>query len=90
MGIFIEIWGKVNASCLSKFRKNLFSILENVGKYNEPLCITGKNSEAVLLSLEDYNNLIATMEINSNPALKRKIEEGLNTPLKECLYACSW
>ena len=74
----------------TKFRANLFSIIENVGKYNEPLCITGKNSEAVLLSLEDYNNLIATMEINSNPALKRKIEEGLNTPLKECLSACSW
>ena len=74
----------------TKFRENLFSIIENVGKYNEPLCITRKNSEAVLLSLEDYNNLIATMEINSNPALKRKIEEGLNTPLKECLSACSW
>ena len=33
----------------TKFRENLFSIIENVGKYNEPLCITGKNSEAVLL-----------------------------------------
>ena len=74
----------------TKFRENMFSIIENVGKYNEALCITGKNSETVLLSLEDYNNLIATMEINSNPALKRKIEEGLNTPLKECLSACSW
>lgn len=71
----------------TNFRKNIFSILENVGKYNEPLCITSKNSEAVLLSLEDYNNLIATMEINSNPALKRKIEEGLNTPIEECLSA---
>ena len=74
----------------TKFRENLFSIIENVGKYNEPLCITGKNSEAVWLSLEEQNNLIATMEINSNPVLKRKIEEGLNTPLKECLSACSW
>ena len=74
----------------TKFRENLFSIIENVGKYNEPLCITGKNSETVLLSLEDYNNLIATMEINSNPVLKRKIEEGLNTSLKECLSICSW
>ena len=62
----------------------------NIGKYNESICITRKNSEAVLLSLEDYNNLIATMEINSNPALKRKIEEGLNTSLKECLSICSW
>lgn len=71
----------------TNFRKHIFSILENVGKYNEPLCITSKNSEAVLLSLEDYNNLIATMEINSNPALKRKIEEGLKTPVEECLSA---
>lgn len=71
----------------TNFRKHIFNILENVGKYNEPLCITSKNSEAVLLSLEDYNNLIATMEINSNPALKRKIEEGLNTPVEECLSA---
>ena len=28
----------------------------NIGKYNESICITRKNSEAVLLSLEDYNN----------------------------------
>ena len=41
----------------TKFRENLFSIIEDVGKYNETICITGKNSEAVLLSLEDYNNL---------------------------------
>ena len=46
----------------------------NIGKYNEPICITGKNSEAVLLSLEDYNNLIATMEINSNPVNRRRVE----------------
>ena len=69
----------------TNFRKNMFSILENVGKYNEALCITGKNSDAVLLSLEDYNNFMATIEINSNTALKRKIEEGLNTPLEDCL-----
>ncbi|WP_405722878.1 type II toxin-antitoxin system Phd/YefM family antitoxin [Anaerovibrio slackiae] len=71
----------------TNFRKNMFSIIENVGKYNEALCITGKNSETVLLSLEDYNNLIATMEINGNPVLRRKIEEGMNTPVEECLSA---
>ena len=57
----------------------------NIGKYNESICITRKNSEAVLLSLEDYNNFMATIEINSNIALKRTIEEGLNTPLEDCL-----
>lgn len=71
----------------TNFRKNMFSIIENVGKYNEALCITGKNSETVLLSLEDYNNLIATMEINGNSVLRRKIEEGMNTPVEECLSA---
>lgn len=71
----------------TNFRKNMFSIIENVGKYNEALCIIGKNSETVLLSLEDYNNLIATMEINGNPVLRRKIEEGMNTPVEECLSA---
>lgn len=71
----------------TNFRKNMFSIIENVGKYNEALCITGKNSETVLLSLEDHNNLIATMEINGNPVLRRKIEEGMNTPVEECLSA---
>ena len=40
-----------------------------------------------MLSLEDYNNLMATMEINDNPVLKRRIEEGLNISLDECLSA---
>lgn len=69
------------------FKENMFYDIVNIEKYNEPLCITGKNSEAVLLSLEDYNNLIATMEINSNTVLKRNIEEGMNTPVEECLSA---
>ena len=27
------------------------------------------------------------MEINGNPVLRRKIEEGMNTPVEECLSA---
>lgn len=58
---------------ITAFRKDIYNLLEQTIKYNEPLNITTKNGNAVILSEEDYNNLIATLEIESNPKLKEEI-----------------
>lgn len=65
----------------TNFRKNVFSLLEQTVKYNEPVNISTKDGNAVLLSEADYNNVMATFEIYSNPALYEKLMHGRNTPL---------
>lgn len=70
---------------ITNFRKNIFGMLEQTIKFNEPVNISTKEGNAVILSEEDYNGLIETVYINSIPHLKTKIVEGLNTPLEECV-----
>lgn len=70
---------------ITNFRKNIFSLLEQTIKYNEPVNISTKDGNAVILSEEDYNGLMETLYLCSIPNMKEKIIEGLNTSLQECL-----
>ena len=69
----------------TKFRQNLFSTIEQTVKYNEPVCITGKSGNAVLISEEDYRDLMATMELCAVPGMAEQIREGMKAPVDECL-----
>lgn len=69
----------------TNFRKNMFEILEQTIKFNEPVNISTKNGNAVIISEDDYNGLIETLYLSSNPIMKEKIIDGLNTSLDDCL-----
>ena len=70
---------------ITNFRKDIYNLLEQTIKYNEPLNISTKNGNAVVLSEEDYNNLLATLEISSNKKLKEKGINGMKEDLKNCI-----
>jgi PHD/YefM family antitoxin component YafN of YafNO toxin-antitoxin module len=70
---------------ITNFRKNIFGMLEQTIKFNEPVNISTKDGNAVVISEEDYNGLVETLYLSANPAMKEKIVEGLKTPLDECL-----
>lgn len=69
----------------TNFRKDVFMLLEQAVKYNEHVNISTKEGNAVLVSEHDYNNMIETLYLNSNAAVRDSIIEGLNTPLEECV-----
>ena len=69
----------------TSFRKNMFSMLEQTIKYNETVNISTKDGNAVLLSEEDYKDIIATFEIHNNPELYAKLLRGLETSIEECV-----
>lgn len=69
----------------TNLRQNLFNILEQTIKFNEIVNITTKDGNAVIMSEEDYNGIIATLELMSNPEMKEKLIDGINTPLSECI-----
>ena len=61
---------------ITNFRKDI---------YYEPINISTKNGNAIVLSEADYNNLIETLYISSIPKLKEDIIEGLKEPLEDCI-----
>ena len=70
---------------ITNFRKDIFKILEQTIKFNEPVNISTKDGNAVVISEEDYNGLMETLYLSSMPAVKESIIEGLNTPVSECI-----
>ena len=68
----------------TNFRKQLFELIEQTIKYNEPVNINTKNGNAVLISESEYNSLMETLYLTSIPGMKEKLENGVYTPLKEC------
>lgn len=61
---------------ITELRKNLYSTIDSVIKFNEPVQVTTKNGNAVLLSESDYNSLLETVYLMSQPGLVEKIKEG--------------
>lgn len=64
---------------VTSFRKDIYKLLDNAIKYNEPINVSTKNGNAVILSEEEYNNLIETLYIESIPNLKKEIVERSNS-----------
>ena len=60
----------------TNLRKNLFGVLEQTIKYNEPVNVSTKDGNAVILSEEEYNSLIETLNIVANPTMKKEIIDG--------------
>ena len=71
-----------NATAL---RKDLFNMLSNAIKYNETINVNTKDGNAVILSEEEYNGMIATLELSSNPVLRDKILAGKKESLDDCV-----
>jgi len=70
---------------ITAFRKNIFALLEQTIRYNEPINISTKDGNAVVLSEEDYRSMIETLLLSSNPVMKEKLIAGKNTPLADCV-----
>lgn len=61
---------------VTELRKNLFNTVDSVIKFNEPVQVTTKNGNAIILSEEDYNALLETVYLMSQPGLVSKIKGG--------------
>jgi prevent-host-death family protein len=66
-------------------RTNFFKLMEEVIDTHEPVFVTGKKGNIVILSEDDWRSIQETLYLDSIPGMKEKITKGLNTPLEECI-----
>ena len=71
----------------SNFRADLYNMLEQTIKYNTPINVTTKNGNAILLSEQDYRNIIETLYLESIPGLADHIVEAANESEEEVVPA---
>ncbi|SHF51035.1 prevent-host-death family protein [Caldanaerobius fijiensis DSM 17918] len=68
---------------VTKVRQNIYKIIEQVRKNSEPIQITSRKGNAVLISEEDWNAIQETLYLLSIPNLKESIIDADKTPLDE-------
>lgn len=73
----------MTTTTITNFRKNVYAMVENTVRFNEPINITTKDGNAMLISEEEYLGLIETLYLVSTPGMKEKLIDGLNTPLSD-------
>ena len=69
---------------ITNFRKNLFEYIEQAIEYNDVININTKHGNAVVMSEQDYRNLMETLYINSGPGLSEEIRTAAAEPLENC------
>ena len=71
-------------------RKLLYRLLDEVSESHEPIQISGKRSNAVLVAEEDWRSVQETLHLLSVPGMRESIVEGLSTPAEECEQGLDW
>ncbi len=75
---------------VTEARKNIYNLLDEASKSHEPIQITGKRSNAVLIGEDDWNSIQETLYLISIPGMRESIREGLETPLEETDEELDW
>lgn len=74
----------------SKARENLYKLVDHAGESHEPIVITGKRHNVVMLSEDDYNSIVETLHITSVKGLKEKIIKASKEPTSKLKSTISW
>ncbi len=71
-------------------RRLLYKLMDEVSESHEPIEITGKRGNAVLVSEEDWRSIQETLYLLSIPGMRESIVEGLKTPVEGCETKLDW
>lgn len=71
-------------------RTKLYRLIDQTTLSHEPVVITGKRGNAVLISEEDWRSVQETMYLLNIPGMRESIRDGLATPVEECSEDLDW
>lgn len=71
-------------------RTKLYALIDETSTSHQPIVITGKRGNAVLMAEEDWNAINETLHLLSVPGMRKSIREGMETGLDECDLELNW
>ncbi|HBZ56433.1 MAG TPA: type II toxin-antitoxin system prevent-host-death family antitoxin [Syntrophobacteraceae bacterium] len=71
-------------------RSKLYRLIDEAVSSHEPIYITGKRGNAVLISEEDWRAIQETLYLLTVPGMRESIREGLATAVEECSEELGW
>ena len=74
----------------SDARANLYRLMDQTAKSHQPIVITGKRHDSILLSAEDWQAIQETLYLLSVPGMRESMKEGMAESVEECAEALNW
>ena len=74
----------------SEARTNLYRLIDEAARSHEPIIISGKRGNAVLISAEDWSAIQETLYLLSVPGMREFINVGIAEPLAKSAKALKW
>ena len=71
-------------------RSSLYKLIDETAAVHEPIHITGKRANAVLISEDDWRSIQETLYLESFPKMRESIIGGLKTPVEDCGKEIDW
>jgi prevent-host-death family protein len=75
---------------VTEARSKLYSLINEVSSSHEPIIVTSKHGNAILISEDDWKAIQETMYLLSIPGMRESIQEGLSTPIDKCHDKVDW
>ena len=75
---------------VSEARANLYRLIDESATSHEPITITGKRNNAVLVCAEDWAAIQETLFLLAIPGMRESIQQGLQTTVDECDKELAW
>ena len=74
----------------SEARANLYRLIDQAAESHQPIAITGKRANAILLSAEDWSAIQETLYLLGVPGMRESILEGMAQSPDECSKELDW
>lgn len=74
----------------SQARSNFYNLIDETAQSHEPIVITGKRHNAVIISQEDWNAIEETLYLSSIPNMAQSIKEAMIAPDSEFSETVEW
>ena len=75
---------------VTQARAKLYQLLDEAAASHEPIQITGKRCNAVLVSEDDWRSIQETLYLLSMPGMRESLREGMAEPLSKALKKPGW
>lgn len=74
----------------TKARADLFKLMDRAAESHEPIQITGRRHDSVLVSAEDYQAMQETLHLLSVPGMRESLVKAKKAPLKSYTTKRPW
>ena len=80
----------MDALTASEARAGLYRLIDQTAESHQPVLISGKRANAVLVSADDWSAIQETLYLLAVPGMRESIKDAMAEPLAKSKRALKW